>query len=196
MMDAATNSEPKTAKAEAAAKTTRRSTAPKARSGLREYESIYLLRPETADDAATKLQERFVQIVTSRSGQMLRVDNWGKRKLAYQVAKQGHGIYVLLHFVGGPGIVEELERNYRMIDEVMKYHTTKTGEDVDLAKRKAEVEELAQRLAAEHARQEAERKERTTLRPVRDAAQADDRETASGVGARGEGPSRPHHDDE
>ena len=64
-------------------------------------------------------------------GKVLTVDNWGKRKLAYEIAKQLKGIYLYWQYLGTAGLVEELERNLRMLDSVIRYHTIKLDSNVD-----------------------------------------------------------------
>jgi small subunit ribosomal protein S6 len=59
------------------------------------------------------------------------VNEWGKRKLAYEVRRFDKGHYVVLDFCGLPEIVKELERNLKLDDRVLKYLTVKIDEDVD-----------------------------------------------------------------
>jgi small subunit ribosomal protein S6 len=96
----------------------------------REYETIFILRPETNQEGITQVNMRVRSIIDGLGGKALKLDNWGKRKLAYEIKKQLKGIYMYWRFLGSTGLVEEIERNLRMIDSVVRYYTVKVDEDV------------------------------------------------------------------
>ncbi len=128
---------------------------------LREYETVFVVNPELSDEVVnTDIADRLKAIVTRMGGDVLRDDRWGKRKLSFEMRKQGRGNYVLFHYVGGHGLVEELERTLRNMEHVVRYVTTMNGEVHDLEAKKAEVEKMVRERAADKARQEAEKKER------------------------------------
>src|SRR5262245_1075426 len=105
----------------------------------REYETTYILRPDITNDAIGQVNNKIRAIIESGGGRLLKVDNWGKRKLAYEVKKQLKGIYLFFDFLGSPGLVEEVERNLRLTDSVIRYYSVKTVENVDPATRTSEV---------------------------------------------------------
>ena len=78
----------------------------------------------------------------------IKIDNWGKRKLAYEVQKQLKGIYLFFSYLGSAGLVEELERNLRLTDSVIRYYSVKIAENVDPAARTSEFTEEAFTKAA------------------------------------------------
>ncbi len=96
----------------------------------REYETIFILRPETNQEGITQVNMRVRSVIDSLGGRALKLDNWGKRKLAYEIKKQLKGIYMYWRFLGSTGLVEEIERNLRMLDSVVRYYTVKVDEDV------------------------------------------------------------------
>lgn len=96
----------------------------------REYETIFILRPETNQDGITQVNQRVRSVIETMGGKTLKLDNWGKRKLAYEIKKQLKGIYMYWRFLGSTGLVEEIERNLRMLDSVVRYYTVKVDEDV------------------------------------------------------------------
>jgi small subunit ribosomal protein S6 len=108
----------------------------------KEYETIYVLRPDIDADTADKVQARVSEVVTREQGQMLKVEAWGRRKLAYPVAKHRKGVYVYLRYVGKGGLVSELERNLKLQDAVLKYQTVQTKADVDVAGIAVDPEEI------------------------------------------------------
>jgi small subunit ribosomal protein S6 len=120
----------------------------------REYETIFILTPDTPNDGIAKINDRVKGIVDSLGGNVLKVDNWGKRKLAYEVGKQLKGIYLYWQYLGTTGLVEELERNLRMLDPVIRYMTVKLDADVDPNVRPSEMDDEAYARAAETAADE------------------------------------------
>src|SRR5262245_42577206 len=96
----------------------------------REYETIYVLRQDVDPDSADKVAARVADVVSRESGKLVKVETWGRRKLAYTVAKQRRGIYYYLKYLGGGAVVNELERNLRMLDNVLKFQTVLLRDDV------------------------------------------------------------------
>jgi small subunit ribosomal protein S6 len=99
----------------------------------REYESIYVLRPDVERESAEKISTRLQEVIQREGGTLTLVENWGRRQLAYTVSKCKRGVYVYLRYVGVGGLVSELERNLRMLDDVIKYQSVKLRDDVDVA---------------------------------------------------------------
>ena len=92
---------------------------------MKDYESIFILNPSIEEAEAEKIVQRMQDVVNGHGGQMLKVEKWGRKRLAYIVKKQKKGEYVLLHFKGQPETVAELERNYKMVDSIIKYLTVR-----------------------------------------------------------------------
>jgi small subunit ribosomal protein S6 len=107
----------------------------------REYETIYILRPDSTTDVIAQVNQKIRTVIETGGGTLLKVDNWGKRKLAYEVKKQLKGIYLFFAYLGTAGIVEEVERNLRLTDSVIRYYSVKIAENVDGAARTSEVTE-------------------------------------------------------
>ena len=97
----------------------------------REYETIYVLRPDVTAESAAKIANRIEEVVTREAGKLTLVETWGRRQLAYPVTKFKRGVYLYVKYVGKGGIVTELERNLKMLDDVLKYQTVKVRDDVD-----------------------------------------------------------------
>jgi small subunit ribosomal protein S6 len=123
---------------------------------LREYETIYILRPDTQNDKVAEVNQRVRGIIESQGGVILSVDNWGKRKLAYEISKELKGIYLYWKYLGQPEVVAEFERNMRMLDTVIRYMTVMCGRDVDPNARPSEVTEESFEKAASTAADEDE----------------------------------------
>ena len=103
----------------------------RAKSHLREYETLFLVKPDLTDDAVDKIKDRVRGVVSRDGGKMIRFTVWGKKKLSYPVAKQNRAIYVHAHYLGGTSLVAEVERNLRIVDEVTRYISSRIADDVD-----------------------------------------------------------------
>ena len=88
---------------------------------MRAYECVYILDPTLEELAVKEKTEKFNEIVTSRGGTVRKVDLWGKRKLAYPIAKRFEGSYILMCFDGDNEILSELNRVYRFDDMVLRH---------------------------------------------------------------------------
>ncbi len=97
----------------------------------REYETIYVLRPDITKEGAEKVSNRVAEVMQREGGKLTQVENWGRRALAFPVANQRRAYYIYLKYIGGGTVVSELERNFRMLDTVLKYQTVKLRDDVD-----------------------------------------------------------------
>jgi small subunit ribosomal protein S6 len=107
---------------------------------VREYETIYLLRAETPDDQVEDIKERLRGVVSREGGKVIRFTNQGKRKTAFPVAKNQKALYIHCLYVGKPGLVQELERNLKMIDSVTKFQSVKIADGVDFDARQVEAD--------------------------------------------------------
>lgn len=98
---------------------------------MRRYETIYILRPTLGEEEINDLVERTNSILTSGNGEIITLDKWGLRKLAYLIKKESNGYYVFCDYGTEPENVTEMERKFRIDDAVMKYMTLKTADSID-----------------------------------------------------------------
>jgi len=108
----------------------------------KEYETIYILRPDVDPDTADRVQGRVSEVVDRAQGKLVKVEAWGRRRLAYPVAKQKRGVYVYVKYVGMGGLVQELERNLKLQDAVLKFQTVQLRDQVDVASVTVDPEEV------------------------------------------------------
>ena len=120
----------------------------------REYETTYILRPNTTNEGVAEVNTRIRGIIENMGGKIIKVDNWGKRRLAYEVAKERKGIYLYWLYLAQPGVVEETERNLRMLDSVIRYLTVKVDVDIDVGARPTEIDDASYDKAAQTAADE------------------------------------------
>ena len=90
---------------------------------MRTYESIFIVHPEVIGDDQTALIDKYKTILSDQGADVLKVENWGTRTLAYQVKKQSKGCYVLVIFDAEPTVIAEFERRMRIDEKVIKFQT-------------------------------------------------------------------------
>ena len=90
---------------------------------MRTYESIFIVHPEVIGDDQTALIDKYKTILSDQGADVLKLENWGTRTLAYQVKKQSKGCYVLVIFDAEPTVIAEFERRMRIDEKVIKFQT-------------------------------------------------------------------------
>jgi len=90
---------------------------------MRTYESIFIVHPEVIGDDQVALIDKYKTILSDQGADVLKVENWGTRTLAYQVKKQSKGCYVLVIFDAEPTVIAEFERRMRIDEKVIKFQT-------------------------------------------------------------------------
>jgi small subunit ribosomal protein S6 len=98
---------------------------------MRRYETIFIARPNTAEDELEAIAAKTSAIIEGDGGSILRIDKWGLKKLAYLIKKESQGYYVFIDYAGIPASVAEIERVYRIDDRILKYLTVKIADTCD-----------------------------------------------------------------
>lgn len=96
---------------------------------LREYEVIYILRADVSKETAERVATRVEDVIAREGGKLTRVENWGRRPLAYEINSSKRGVYVYVSYLGQGAVVAELERNFRLLDEVIRFQTVKVSDN-------------------------------------------------------------------
>jgi small subunit ribosomal protein S6 len=117
----------------------------------RRYETIFITPADIPDEELQALIERYSAIITGREGILVKVEKWGKRKLAYEIKKHLRGYYILLDFAGQTDVVNELERNFKIDDKILKYMTIKKDDVADLKALETEINLPAKETKPEEA---------------------------------------------
>ena len=89
---------------------------------MNQYESMYILKPTIEEETRKSVIEKFKTLVEENGGKVEKVDEWGMRKLAYEINYISEGYYVLMTFEAEPALPLELERNYNIHDGVLRYN--------------------------------------------------------------------------
>ncbi len=93
------------------------------------YESIFVVRPSLTDEDTQKIIEKMKGVVEKSGATVLKSENWGKKKLAYEVKRERKGTFIYLHFKSDGGVVSDLERSYRLEDSVIKFLTVRLEQE-------------------------------------------------------------------
>ena len=91
---------------------------------MNKYESVIIIQPNLDEEAVKVIIRKFSDLI-EKNGKIESVEEMGKKRLAYEIKKQKEGFYVLFNFEAEPNSIAELERNYRITDEVMKFIVVK-----------------------------------------------------------------------
>jgi small subunit ribosomal protein S6 len=91
---------------------------------MNKYESVIIINPSVEEEGLKSLIQRFSDLINT-DGKVESVEELGKKKLAYEVKKNKEGYYVLYNFEAKPELIAELERNYRITDDVIKFIVVK-----------------------------------------------------------------------
>ncbi len=95
---------------------------------MRNYESMFILKPELEEEAIVATVSRFEDVVKNGGGEILKTDRWGKRRLAYEVNNITEGHYVLMTFKSPSSVAQELDRVLRIQDDVVRQLVIKKDE--------------------------------------------------------------------
>jgi small subunit ribosomal protein S6 len=102
-----------------------------AKQKLRKYELIYLVQPEATDEEREKVAARVQHALEGFDAKVLRTEDWGKRKLAYEIQKHNKAYYTYMVYVAAPGATAEVERVLRMMDPCVRFQHIKLEEGLD-----------------------------------------------------------------
>ena len=87
---------------------------------MNSYETLYVIKPDLEDEAREALIQKFSAIITDNGGEVESVDEWGKRKLAYAIDYISEGYYVLVNFKANVEFPKELDRRYRIDENILR----------------------------------------------------------------------------
>ena len=92
---------------------------------MRKYETIFILHPSLDEEAVKANIEKFKGVIENGGGTVENEDFWGKRKLAYEIAKVNEGFYTLINFEANTELPKELDRVFRITDGVIRHIVVK-----------------------------------------------------------------------
>lgn len=95
---------------------------------MRQYETMYVLKPDVEAEQTQELVAKYQSLVTEHGGQIDQLQEMGKRRLAYEINDYREGFYVLMQFSTDTDLTHELERVMRIDDSVLRFLTVRLGE--------------------------------------------------------------------
>ena len=105
-------------------------------STTRQYELVYIVRPEASDQEVADLHTQIEQIVQRFNGTFDKTENWGRRKLAYEIGHHREGIYVVETISGSGELMKEIDRRLRVIDQVIRHLVVRVDDELRVAERR------------------------------------------------------------
>ena len=106
---------------------------------MRRYETIFIVDNDLSEEDRSPIFEKLKDLIQQHSGLLVMVDEWGGKKLAYEIKKKARGYYVRLDYCGSGFLVNEIERFFRIDDRILKYMTVLLDQDVDIEAVKEEI---------------------------------------------------------
>jgi small subunit ribosomal protein S6 len=98
---------------------------------MRRYETIVIVNPDVGDEKREPVFDRIRELISQQNGILVKIDNWGTKKLAYEIKKKVRGFYARIDYCGSGPLVDEIERFFRIDDRVLKFMTVMLDERVD-----------------------------------------------------------------
>jgi len=95
----------------------------------RQYELVYILPPDTTEQQVADLHEQVGQVVTRLHGQIEKNENWGRRRLAYEIGHNKEGVYVLDVINGSGELMKEIDRRLKVMDQVLRHTIVRVDEE-------------------------------------------------------------------
>src|SRR3990170_6604530 len=101
----------------------------------RQYELVYILPPDTTEQAVAELHAQVEAVVSKMNGEIEKTDNWGRRRLAYEIAHQKEGVYVLDVINGSGELMKEIDRRLRVMDQVIRHMIVRVDQEKRVVER-------------------------------------------------------------
>ena len=104
-------------------------------SQTRQYELVYIVSPDASEEAVAELHTQVEEIVTRYKGTLDKTENWGRRKLAYEIGHAREGTYVVETITGSGELMKEIDRCFRVTDTIIRHLTVRVDDDIKVAER-------------------------------------------------------------
>jgi len=141
---------------------------------MRYYETIYIINPNLAEEDFGVVVAKFNDLIEKKGGVLTKVDDWGKKVLAYEVKNFDRGYYVLLRYCGEQGLTEAFSRDLKLDDRILKFQTVKLSDNLD-------PETLVANKAEDRTEEEQEAESTVEMNPDQDGGIEEKKEGENGV---------------
>ncbi len=133
---------------------------------MRRYETIFIVDPDLSEDGRKERLEKNKDLIKKMGGVLIEIEDWGNKRLAYEIKKKFRGHYILLDFCGNGELVDEMERHYRIDDKYLKFMTIVLDEKANPETILADKETLKAEKEKAEAEAALAKSEETTETPV------------------------------
>jgi small subunit ribosomal protein S6 len=113
-------------------------------STTRQYELVYIITPDASEQEIADLHTQIEQIVQRFQGTLDKTENWGRRRLAYEIGHHREGTYVVETIIGSGELVKEIDRRLRVIDQVIRHLIVRVDEELRVAERTRDARKATQ----------------------------------------------------
>lgn len=103
------------------------------------YETVYILKPSINDTDLGTINQKIDNVISKFEGKLAGRDDWGNLELAYEIDDNTNGRYNVIHYNGNRGVVEEIERHFKISDDVIRFITVSVPKDYDYEKMKKQI---------------------------------------------------------
>ena len=106
------------------------------------YETVYILRAGLSDSDAATIQQKIESVVQKFEGKLQGFDDWGQREMAYAINDEKQGRYCVVHYTGKAGVVEEIERHFKILNDVVRFLSIQVPTNYDYSNLKKQMSAL------------------------------------------------------
>ena len=110
------------------------------------YETVYILKAGISESDSSTIHQKVDNVIQKFAGKLHTRDDWGLRELAYPIEKETNGRYCIAVYEGNSGVVEEIERHFRISDDVIRYLTVMVPRDYDYTKVKKQIHTIEEEV--------------------------------------------------
>jgi len=110
----------------------------------RQYELVYIVTPDASEQEVADLHAQIEQIIQRFNGTLDKTENWGRRKMAYEIGHHREGTYVVETITGPGELMKEIDRRLRVIDQVIRHLVVRVDEELRVAERTREARKATQ----------------------------------------------------
>lgn len=114
---------------------------------MKRYETIFIVPADLPSEEINSIIDHYEEIITSQQGVVVKIDNWGKRRLAYPIQKRNNGNYILIDFVGEHKVLAEFERNLKYDEIVLRFQSVNLSEKVEMEEIEREIADVKKKGA-------------------------------------------------
>ena len=144
---------------------------------MRHYETVLIINPDLSDEDHKEVVQKFEDLIVKEKGVVVKIDAWGKQRLAYELKRFDKGAYVLMEYCGEHDLTRKFARALKLDDRILKFQTIKLADRVDpesLIKKQQETKQEPQEPEEAEDKAEEEKPEETTVAPEDQAEQTEE----------------------